>query len=236
MRDFHQPGRSAVFAESGMCATSHPLAAKAAVSILESGGNAVDAAIAAAVLLGICEPQMTGIGGDLFVMMHKPGAGMIGLNASGQAPAGLSAEALRAAGHDRITPDMVASITVPGAIDGFCTLSADHGRLSLADCLAPAIHYADAGVPVAPRVALDWTERSITEDTAKRLFLKDNAPLSAGDVFRAPGQAEALRRIAAEGRAGFYEGEVAADMLTASSRPWAVLTPKLISTPAARAM
>ncbi len=213
MRDFHNPGRSAVFAEAGMCATSHPLAAKTAVSILEAGGNAVDAAIAAAVLLGFCEPQMTGIGGDLFVLMDKPGTGLIGLNASGQAPAGLSAEALRSQGHSRIGPDMVAAITVPGAVDGFCRLSTDHGRLPLADCLAPAIHYAEAGIPVAPRVAMDWRETTITDAGGKRFFLRDGAPLNVGDVFRAPGQAEVLRRIAQVGRAGFYEGEVAADML-----------------------
>ena len=236
MRDFHHPGRSAVFAEAGMCATSHPLAAKTAISILESGGNAVDAAIAAAVLLGICEPQMTGIGGDLFVMMHKPGRGMIGLNASGRAPAGLSAEALRAEGHSVITPVMAASITVPGAVDGFCRLSADHGRLSLAECLAPAIHYAETGVPVAPRVAFDWADAADDREAAwrgpktpphdfgrdrvgdlpasgARHFMKDGQAFAVGELFRAPGQAEVLRRIAAEGRAGFYDGEVAADMV-----------------------
>ena len=213
MRDFHHPGRSTVFSDAGMCATSHPLAAKAAVSVLEAGGNAVDAAIAAGILLGFCEPQMTGIGGDLFVLMEKPGDGMIGLNASGRAPAGLSADALRAEGHSRIEPGMAASITVPGAVDGFCRLSADHGHLPLAECLAPAIHYAEMGVRVAPRVALDWTERELTEPSGRRFFLKDGSPYEVGDLFRAPGQAEVLRRIAKEGRAGFYEGEVAADML-----------------------
>ena len=95
MRDFHLPGRSAVFAENGMCATSHPLAAKAAIDILQSGGNAVDAAISAAILLGLCEPQSTGIGGDMFALVAQPDGEIIGLNASGRAPAGIDADAGR---------------------------------------------------------------------------------------------------------------------------------------------
>ncbi len=99
MRDFHHPGRSTVLAANGMCATSHPLAAKVAVQMLESGGNAVDAALAGAALLGICEPQMTGIGGDCFALIAEPGQDVVALNGSGRAPAGLSAQAMRAAGH-----------------------------------------------------------------------------------------------------------------------------------------
>ena len=87
MRDFHLPGRSPVFATNGMCATSHPLAAKVAVEMLEAGGNAMDAALAGAVLLGFCEPQMTGIGGDLFALVAPtPEADIIALNGAGRAP------------------------------------------------------------------------------------------------------------------------------------------------------
>ncbi|MEM6619459.1 MAG: gamma-glutamyltransferase, partial [Pseudomonadota bacterium] len=157
MRDFHMPGRSAVFATNGMCATSTPLAAKVAVQMLESGGNAVDAAIAAAVLLGICEPQMTGIGGDCFVLLKPTGSDeVLALNGSGRAPAAFDAAALREAGRDAMPLHDAQAVTVPGAIDAFCTLARDHGRLGLKAALAPAIHYARAGVPVGPRTAFDW--------------------------------------------------------------------------------
>ncbi|RMF36449.1 MAG: gamma-glutamyltransferase family protein [Alphaproteobacteria bacterium] len=215
MRDFHLPGRSPVISVNGMCATSHPLAAKCAVSMLEEGGNAVDAAVAAALLLGICEPQMTGLGGDMFALVQPgPGRKVIGLNASGRAPAALDAVRLRADGLTRMPEKGAIPVTIPGAVDGFCRLLEDHGRLGREAVLAPAIRYAEEGVPVAPRVAHDWALAApdlLAE--AREFYLVDDAAPQAGDLFRAPGQAEVLRRIAAEGRAGFYEGEVAADML-----------------------
>ena len=217
MRDFQRPGRSPVIAANGMCATSHPLAAMTAVSVLQSGGNAVDAAIAGAVLLGICEPQMTGIGGDCFALVKLPGSEeIIGLNGSGRAPGALDADAIRSAGHASMPEHDAASITMPGAVDAFCRLSADHGRLGLDAVLAPAIRYAEEGVPVAQRVAADWAgEAAGLTGAAARFFLdKGHAP-RAGSVFRAPGQAEVLRRIAAGGPAAFYQGEVAEDMLAA---------------------
>jgi gamma-glutamyltranspeptidase/glutathione hydrolase len=215
LRDFQSPGRSLVFAANGMCATSHPLAAQVAVRLLQDGGNAVDAAIAAALVLGIAEPAMTGIGGDAFVLIKPPGEERIlGLNGSGRAPAGLDAAALRAAGHAAMPVQAAAAVTMPGAIDAFVRLSAEWGRLGLAQALAPAIRYADEGVSVAPRVALDWSaEAGRLSGDARRFFLRDGAPLRQGDIFRAPGQAEALRRVAREGRAGFYAGEVAEDMV-----------------------
>ena len=218
MRDFHLPGRSAVFAVNGLCATSHPLAASVAVDILKRGGNAMDAALAGAVLLGICEPQMTGIGGDCFVLYSRPGKGIQALNGSGRAPAAANASALRAQGLSSVPLNSANAVTIPGAVDAFCRLAESEGRLGLDALLQPAIHYAEEGVPVAPRTAFDWQNSAETlQGAARRHYLNDGRPLNRGNVFRAPGQAEVLRRIAKDGRQAFYSGEVTEDMLGALS-------------------
>lgn len=215
MRDFHLPGRSPVLATEGMCATSHPLAAQAALDILKRGGNAMDAAIAGAVLLGICEPQMTGIGGDCFVLYKPAGSDTIhALNGSGRAPAAASAAALRDAGHDVVPLHSAHAVTVPGAMDAFCHLSETVGMLGLDSVLAPAIHYAESGVPVAARVALDWAgDSSCLQGRARDLFLLNGVAPTQGQMFAAPQQAEVLRRVARDGRDAFYAGEIAEDMV-----------------------
>lgn len=215
MRDLHLPGRSAVYAANGICATSHPIGAQVAIETLKAGGNAIDAAIAGALVLGIAEPQMTGIGGDCFMLIKPPGSDeIIALNGSGRAPAGLDAAALRARGLNSIPTQGIEAVTLPGAIDAFCQASADYGLLSLADTLAPAIHYADEGIPVAPRVAFDWADDlPCLKGAARDFYTMGGKAPTLGQIFRAPGQAEVLRRIAREGRAGFYEGEVAEDMI-----------------------
>lgn len=217
MRDFQSPGRSAVFAENGLCATSHPLAAGAAIDILKRGGNAMDAAIAGAVLLGICEPQMTGIGGDCFLLYTRPGSDEIhALNGSGLAPAAASAAELRDQGLQTVPVTSPHAVTVPGAMDAFCHLAEAEGKLGLDALLQPAIHYANAGVPVAPRVAFDWANSAQTlQGTARRDYLFDGQPPRVGQIFRSPGQAEVLRRVARDGRDAFYSGEIADDMLAA---------------------
>lgn len=214
MRDFQRPGRSAVYAANGLCATSHPLAAQVAVGLMQAGGNAVDAAIGAALVLGICEPQMTGLGGDAFALI-RPGDGgpALALNGSGRAPAASSAAALRAAGQARVPLYGVEAVTVPGAVEAFWQMHGRLGRLDWAQVLAPAIRYADEGVPVAPRVARDWAEAGHLSGAGLRHYRPWGRPPQVGEIFRAPGQAEVLRRIARQGRAGFYEGEVAADMV-----------------------
>ncbi|KUP95046.1 gamma-glutamyltransferase family protein [Tritonibacter horizontis] len=217
MRDFQLPGRSAVFAQNGVCATSHPLAAQAAIDILKRGGNAMDAAIAGAVLLGICEPQMTGIGGDCFVLYTRPGDTTVhALNGSGRAPAAATAERLRSQGLTTVPLTSADAVTVPGAMDAFCHLSETEGVLGLDAILAPAIHYADEGVPVAPRVAFDWGNDAETlQGSARQRYLFDGKAPQVGQIFRAPGQAEVLRRVAKDGRDAFYSGEIAEDMIAA---------------------
>jgi gamma-glutamyltranspeptidase / glutathione hydrolase len=215
MRDFHFPGRSPVLAANGLCATSHPLAAEAAVAILRAGGNAVDAAIAGAMVLTVAEPHMCGLAGDCFALVKPAGdERVVGLNGSGRAPASMDAQALRDRGLTAIPGAGPEAITLPGAVDALCMLSQDCGLMALADVLAPAIRLAEEGVPVAPRVARDWAaEVGHLKGAAHDFYLLDGRAPGIGTRFRAPGVAEVLRRIADQGRAGFYEGEVAEDMI-----------------------
>jgi gamma-glutamyltranspeptidase/glutathione hydrolase len=139
MRSFHFPGRSPVYARRAMCATSHPLASLTAIQTVKDGGNAVDAAIATAAVLAVAEPQMTGIGGDCFALIAKPGRKkLIALNAAGRAPQGATAAWLAKAGLKRIDPTSVHAVTVPGAVDGWVRLLEDHGSMPLERLVAPA--------------------------------------------------------------------------------------------------
>ncbi|WP_299672107.1 gamma-glutamyltransferase family protein [uncultured Roseobacter sp.] len=214
MRDFHFPGRSPVLATNGMCATSHPLGAKTAIDILERGGNAMDAAIAGALILGICEPQMTGIGGDCFVLWHHGDGDVQALNGSGRAPAALDAAQLRAEGETVVPIQSPHAVTIPGAIDTFCHLSETVGKIGLDALLGPTITAAEKGIPVAPRAAFDWhNDAWVLQGKARDVYLLNGQVPQVGQMFRAPQQAEVLRRVAAAGRDGFYAGEVAEDMV-----------------------
>ena len=216
MRSFHMPGRSPVYARRAMCATSHPLATAAAVEIMRQGGNAVDAAIAAAAVLAVVEHPMTGIGGDCFAILAKPGQKLIGLNASGRAPAAATAEWYAAKGITQIEMHSPHAVTVPGAIDGWTTLLADHGSLPLAHVLAPAIEYAERGFPVAPRVAHDWAnvaDKLALHPGSRQHLLPSGRPPRAGEIMHFPNLARTLRLIAENGREGFYRGEVAEDIV-----------------------
>ena len=220
MRSFDRPGRSTVLAKGGMAATSHPLSSATAIRVLLSGGNAMDAAIAAVAVQCVVEPQSTGVGGDCFCLYApaKPSSGspIIGFNGSGRAPAAASAEWYVAHGFNEIPLRSAHAVTIPGAVDAWSQLLSDHGTMSLGDVLQYAIHYAHDGFPVHPRVNHDWqlnVELLAADPTAARHYLRDGKAPAVGSVVKLPLLAKTLETIAEKGRAGFYEGAVADDIV-----------------------
>ena len=202
-RDFHRPGRSAVYGASAMIATSHPKASLAGIEILRRGGSAVDAAIAATALLGVIEPGMTGIGGDCFAIVAKPGAEPVTINGSGRSPAGATLDFAAETGVAEIADNSPLAVTVPGAVDAWCRLHADYGRLDLADVLEPAARHAKEGYPVAPRVAFDWgrnAERLRRLPATAAAFLPGGRAPREGDVHRQPALGATLEKIGRDGR------------------------------------
>src|SRR5262245_11774592 len=193
-------GRSKIATKYGIVAASQPLAARAGVQILERGGHAVDAAIAANAVMGVVEPEMNGIGGDLFAIVSESGSDRLhGLNAGGWAPAGLTPELLRRQGAADMPQDGIHSVTVPGAVAGWAALHARFGRLPLADLLAPAIFYAERGFPVSDIIAGRWADREpklAPEPDAAAIYLPAGRAPGAGEVFRNPDLARSLPAIA----------------------------------------
>jgi gamma-glutamyltranspeptidase / glutathione hydrolase len=218
MRDIHLPGRSTVYGTRGAAATAHPLATLAAIDILRRGGNAIDAAIGACAVQCVTEPNGTGIGGDCFAMCWLDAERrVVAINGSGHTPAALTADWLTAQGLKTIAGDSVHSVTIPGAVDAWCRLNADHGRLPMAEVLEPAIHYAGEGFAVSPCIAVEWaaaTEKLARSPHTARQFLHDGKAPAAGAIRRHPELAATLRAIARNGRDGFYRGDVATDMVT----------------------
>jgi gamma-glutamyltranspeptidase/glutathione hydrolase len=192
-----------------MAATSHPLATRAALRLLEEGGNAIDAAVCAAAVLCVCEPFSTGIGGDLFAIVWDEGAAH-GLNASGRAPAGVDPDAL-----DEIASSGPTSVTVPGAVSGWAALLERFGSVSLERCLAPAIEAAEHGFAVTPVIAGAWAvlARGLSDPEARRVF--GSAP-TVGQVVRLPELGQSLRLLAAEGPCAFYDGPLSDAICSAS--------------------
>jgi gamma-glutamyltranspeptidase/glutathione hydrolase len=215
MRDFNTPGRSAAMAANGMVATSHPRATLAGLDVLRAGGNAVDAAIAAVAMQCVVEPESTGIGGDCFVLYSKAGALPIALSGAGRAPAKAHVEWYAERQIREIAVQTPHAATVPGCIDAWCLLNREHGRMKLSDILEPAAKAAEDGYIVTPRVAHDWerAKAKLLDPHTAKIMLPGGKPPKAGDTMRNPALARTLRRIGREGRAAFYEGAVARDIV-----------------------
>lgn len=215
-RDFMRPGRSVAVAEHAMAATSHPQATLCALEVLDKGGNAVDAAIAAVALQGVIDPHMTGIGGDCFALYAPAGGPMVAINGSGRSPMAANLDVYLDKGWTALPDTSAHAVTVPGAVDAWHRLSADHGKAGLGVSLAAAIDAAENGFAVTPRVAHDWqvyADRLRNHAPAAAHFLPGDKPLALGDRFANPALAATLRKIAAEGRDAFYKGEVAEDIV-----------------------
>lgn len=206
-----------VVARHGMAATSHPLATLGAIDILRQGGNAMDAAIAACAIHSAVEPGSTGIGGDCFALYCPGGHGTpIAYNGSGRTPAAASVEWYRERGFAEIPRQSPHAVTVPGAVEAWARLLADHGRLSLEQVLRPAVTYAREGYAVAPRMAFDWARQRdllMADPASRRIFLPGDVPPGAGDVHVQTELADTLEGIGRHGPAHFYRGAVAEDMV-----------------------
>jgi gamma-glutamyltranspeptidase / glutathione hydrolase len=210
-----EQARSMVMTQYGIVATSQAVASQAGAAILEKGGSAVDAAIAANAALGVIEPMMNGVGGDLFAIVYDAKAKRIyGLNASGWAPKKLSVEALKEKGLTKMrTVDLV---TVPGAVAGWDALHQRWGKLSMAQELAPAVALAKRGIAVTETDADNWKTYGtpfLNDSEFAHVFLPDGKAPVAGQLFRNPELAETLRLIGEHGRDGFYKGQTATAIL-----------------------
>jgi gamma-glutamyltranspeptidase/glutathione hydrolase len=204
--------RPEVYAPRVMAATSQPLATQIALDIMKQGGSAVDAAIAANAALGLMEPTGCGIGGDLFAIVWDPATGKLhGYNGSGRAPAGLTIEFVKSRNLDAIPAFGPLPVTVPGCVDGWFALHDRFGRLDMSINLAPAIRYANEGFPLSPVIASAWSAsvRRLREHPGVvEQFTVDGRAPAAGEIWKNPGLAATLGRIAREGRGAFYTGSV----------------------------
>ncbi|MEM8698355.1 MAG: gamma-glutamyltransferase, partial [Pseudomonadota bacterium] len=217
MRDLELPGRSPAHGMTAMAATSHTLSTETAIAALRQGGNAMDAAIAACAVQCVVEPGSTGIGGDCFCLYAPAGAAEpVAFNGSGKAPSGATCAYYADQGISELPRQSPHSVVVPGAADAWCRLNADHGRLPLADVLAPAIGFARDGYPVSSRVSSDWASAvGLMQGNAEmaRIFLPEGRAPKVGEIHRQPELARTMEAVASGGREAFYSGEIAEDMV-----------------------
>jgi len=219
-----------VISQSGIVAAESPLASKAGTAILERGGNAVDAAIAAHAVMTVVSPMMNGIGGDLFAIVYDAKSGKYyGLNASGWAPAAQSIDRLHQKGLREMPTQGIEAVTVPGAVDGWQKLLDRFGTKKLNELLAPAILAADGGFPVPEWTALHFAKNVDflrNNEAAARTYLISDRPPKMGEVFRNPDLAWSLRQIAQGGRDAFYRGEITKRLLALSAQHGGAFTAK----------
>jgi len=214
--------RSMVISRGGIVAAESPLAAQAGATILAHGGNAIDAAVATNAVMGVVEPMMNGIGGDLFAIVYDAKTGKLySLNASGWSPAGLTIEFLKGKGITEMPQDGIQSVTVPGAVDGWSKLLARFGTKNFSEVLAPAIYYAREGFPVAEWDAAYWAnavDLLKRDPNAAATYLPGGRAPHVGEIFRNPDLAHSLESIAAGGRDAYYRGEIAKRIVVLSAR------------------
>lgn len=205
--------RSEVIAQNGMAATSQPLATQAALDILKKGGNAIDAAIAANAVLGLVEPTGNGIGGDLFAIIWDAKTKQLyGLNASGRSPYDLTLKYFKKNGHEKIPSYGPLPVSVPGAVDGWFEMHGKFGSMDMQKILQPAINYARNGFPVSELIA--WYMEVGAQNLQrfpgfKEVYMPNGRTPRKGEIFKNPGLANTLDKIAKGGRDAFYKGEVA---------------------------
>jgi gamma-glutamyltranspeptidase/glutathione hydrolase len=220
--NYPDQARSMVVSRGGIVATSQVLASQAGAMILDKGGSAIDAAIAANAVLGLTEPMMNGVGGDLLAIVYDATAKKIyGLNSSGWSPKGLSIATLKSKGvNGKPTAHSIHLVTVPGAVAGWDALRQKFGKLPLGELLQPAIYYADQGVPIAERSATVWkNDGNRLKDLPEfmRVFMPGGQAPVAGQIFQNKDYAKTLRLIADNGRDGFYKGPTAKALLQYST-------------------
>jgi gamma-glutamyltranspeptidase/glutathione hydrolase len=212
--------RSMVITQYGIVATSHVQASQAGAGILGKGGSAVDAAIAANAVLGVTEPMMNGIGGDLFAIYWDAKTGKLyGLNSSGWAPQGLTIEHLKAKGLEHMPVATIDSVTVPGAVAGWNALHGRFGKLPWRDLLQPAIFFAEQGYPVPELIHDFWGDAPAAfanDPEGRRVYLPNGKVPVVGEIFRNPDLAKTLRAIAQQGADAYYEGDIARAILSTS--------------------
>ncbi|MFC5861503.1 gamma-glutamyltransferase [Acidicapsa dinghuensis] len=208
-------GRSMVVTKLGIVSTPQFLASQAGAHVLEEGGNAVDAAIAANAVMGVVQPYVNGIGGDLFAIYYDAKTGKLyGLNSSGWTPKALTIDALKSKGITQINPIGVETIDVPGAVAGWDALHSRFGTLPFSKTLAPAIYYAQNGFPLAERNARYWVAKKLMDQPGyKETYIQWLTDPKPGDLFKNPALANSLRQIAAHGRDAYYNGPMTETMV-----------------------